>query len=96
MNWLRMPMSNWYKILYTKQGLKDKRIAFKAGYGKKIKNILSTLKETPFASYPPYEKLIGDLSGAYSRRINIKHRVVYQVYNKERIVKIISMWLHYE
>jgi len=96
MNWLRMPMSNWYKILYTKQGLKDKRIAFKAGCGKKIKNILSTLKENPFASYPPYEKLIGDLSGAYSRRINIKHRVVYQVYNKERIVKIISMWLHYE
>lgn len=96
MNWLRMPMSNWYRILYTKQGLKDKRIAFKAGYGKKIKNILSTLKENPFANYPPYEKLIGDLSGAYSRRINIKHRVVYQVYNKERIVKIISMWLHYE
>jgi toxin YoeB len=96
MNWLKMPMSNWYKILYTKQGLKDKRIAFKAGYGKKIKNILSTLKENPFASYPPYEKLIGDLSGAYSRRINIKHRVVYQVYYKERIVKIISMWLHYE
>ena len=89
-------MSNWYKILYTKQGLKDKRIAFKAGYEKEIKNILSTLKENPFASYPPYEKLIGDLSGAYSRRINIKHRVVYQVYNKERIVKIISMWLHYE
>ncbi len=96
MNCLRMLMINWYKILYTKQGLKDKRVAFKEGYGKKIKNILLTLKENPFASYPPYEKLIGDLSGAYSRRINIKHRVVYQVYNKERIVKIISMWLHYE
>jgi len=82
-------MSDLYKILYTKQGLKDKRVAFKAGYGKKIKNILSTLKENPFASYPSYEKLIGDLSGAYSRRINVQHRVVYQVYNEEKIVKII-------
>jgi len=89
-------MNNRYKILYTKQGLKDKRIAFKAGYGQKIENILSTLKENPFAGYPPYEKLVGDLEGAYSRRINVKHRVVYQVYNEERIVKIISMWLHYE
>ena len=88
-------MSDLYRILYTKQGLKDKRIAYKAGYDKKIKNILSILSKDPFAGYPPYEKLIGDLSGAYSRRINIKHRVVYQVYNKERIVKIISMWLHY-
>ena len=88
-------MNNRYKILYTKQGLKDKRIASKAGYGKKIENILSTLKENPFASYPPYEKLVGDLLGAYSRRINAQHRIVYQVYNEERIVKIISMWLHY-
>ena len=74
-------MNNRYKILYTKQGLKDKSIAVKAGYGKKIGNILSTLKENPFAGYPPYEKLVGDLSGAYSRRINAQHRVVYQVYN---------------
>ncbi len=89
-------MSNGYKILYTKQGLKDKKNAFKAGYGKKIENILAMLKKNPFANYPPYEKLIGDFSGAYSRRINAQHRVVYQVYNEERIVKIISMWLHYE
>ena len=59
-------------------------------------SILSILKKNPFMSYPPFEKLVGDLSGAYSRRINIKHRVVYQVYEKERIIKIISMWLHYE
>jgi len=89
-------MSNRYKILYTKQGLRDKRIAFKAGYGSKIESILSTLKENCFADYPPYEKLVGDFSGAYSRRINVQHRVAYQVYNEEKIVKIISMWLHYK
>ncbi len=89
-------MNDRYKILYTKQGLKDKRVAFKAGYDKKIEKILATLKENPFANYPPYEKLVGDLSGAYSRRINSQHRVVYQVYTQETIVKIISMWLHYE
>jgi len=89
-------MNNRYKILYTKQGLKDKRIAFDEGYDKKIEKILETLKENPFANYPPREKLIGDLLGAYSRRINSQHRVVYQVYTEERIVKIISMWLHYE
>jgi len=89
-------MNNRYKILYTKQGLKDKRIAFKSGYGKKIENILSTLKENPFASYPPYEKLVGDLSGAYSRRINIQHRLVYQVYENEHIIKVLRLWAHYE
>ena len=88
-------MSDPYKILYTKQGLKDKKIAFQAGYGKKINKILITLRKDPFTSYPPYEKLIGDLSGAYSRRINEQHRVVYQIYIEERIIKIISMWLHY-
>jgi toxin YoeB len=88
-------MDNPWKILYTKQGLKDKQIAFKAGHGKEIMEILETLKENPFATYPPCEKLTGDLFGAYSRRINSHHRVVYQIYTGERIVKIISMWLHY-
>lgn len=89
-------MNEPYKILYTKRGLKDKQIAYEAGFADRIKSILETLKENPFADYPPYEKLVGDLSGAYSRRINRQHRVVYQVYPDERIVKIISMWLHYE
>ncbi|OPY56420.1 MAG: Plasmid encoded toxin Txe [Pelotomaculum sp. PtaU1.Bin035] len=89
-------MSEPYKILYTKQALKDKRTAYKAGFSSKIKSILETLKENPFADYPPYEKLLGDLTGAYSRRINHQHRIVYEVYQKEHIVKIISMWLHYE
>ena len=89
-------MNEPYKILYTKQALKDKGITFEAGFSDKIKSILETLKENPFADYPPYEKLIGDLVGAYSRRINRQHRVVYEVYQEERIVKIISMRLHYE
>lgn len=89
-------MSKPYKILYTKQGLKDKAIACEAGFSVKIESILETLRENPFADYPPYEKLVGDLSGAYFRRMNRQHRVVYQVYTEERVVKIISMWLHYE
>ncbi|MEY4480834.1 MAG: hypothetical protein RLZZ267_1512 [Bacillota bacterium] len=89
-------MSDSYRILYTKQGLKDKKVACEAGYAKKIESILTTLKENPFADYPPYEKLVGDLSGAYSRRMNRQHRVVYAVLAEERVVKIISMWLHEE
>lgn len=85
-----------WKIVYTKQGLKDKKIAIQVGFGEKIKSILELLKENPFTDYPPYEKLVGDLSGSYSRRMNRQHRVVYQVYTNERTVKIISMWLHYE
>lgn len=89
-------MNEPYKILYTKQVLKDKRTAYKAGFSYKIKSILEILKENPFADYPPYEKLVGNLTGAYSRRMNHQHRMIYEVYQKERIVKIISMWLHYE
>jgi len=88
-------MSEPYKILYTKQALRDKRTAYEAGFSDKIKSILEILKENPFANYPPYEKLVGDLIGAYSRRMSRQHRVVYEVYRKEHIVKIISMWLHY-
>ncbi len=84
-------MNEPYKILYTKQALKDKRTAYKAGFSYKIKSILEILKENPFADYPPYEKLVGDLTGAYSRRMNRQHRMIYEVYQKERIVKIISM-----
>ncbi|PKM77791.1 MAG: Txe/YoeB family addiction module toxin [Firmicutes bacterium HGW-Firmicutes-15] len=90
-------MSNGqWKIVYTKPGFKDKKTAIEAGFGHKIKSILEILRKNPFTDYPPYEKLIGDLSGAYSRRINRQHRVIYQVYKEEKIVKIISMWLHYD
>ncbi len=85
-----------WKIVYTKQGLKDKQKAIENGFGQQVDKLLKLVKENPFSTYPPYEKLIGDLSGAYSRRINRQHRFVYQVYNEEYIVKVISMWTHYE
>ena len=85
-----------WKIVYTKQGLKDKQKAIENGFGQQIDKLLALVKENPFSTYPPYEKLVGDLSGAYSRRINRQHRFIYQVYNEEYIVKVISLWTHYE
>lgn len=85
-----------WKIVYTKQGLKDKHIAYESGFGNKIKNLLDVVKINPFEEYPPYEKFIGDLKGAYSRRINHQHRFVYQVYKDEHTIKVISMRTHYE
>ncbi|MDD4503301.1 MAG: Txe/YoeB family addiction module toxin [Clostridiaceae bacterium] len=89
-------MTEQWKIVYTKDALKDKRTAYEAGFKEKIEQLLEVVKDDPFNNYPPYEKLLGDMSGAYSRRINIQHRLVYSVYNEERTVKIISMWSHYE
>ena len=89
-------MNGEWKIVYTSDALKDKKKADEAGFGEKINRLLAILKLDPFNSYPPYEKLIGDLSGAYSRRINRQHRLVYSVYKEEKIVKIISVWTHYE
>lgn len=83
-------------IVWTKTALRDKHTATSAGFGDKINSILTLLRENPFADYPPYEKLLGDLSGAYSRRLNRQHRIIFQVYKEERTVKIISTWLHYE
>jgi Txe/YoeB family toxin of toxin-antitoxin system len=88
-------MTEW-KIVYTRQALKDRSKAYEAGFREKIEPLLTILRKNPFEKYPPFEKLIGDLSGAYSRRINHQHRLVYQVYEKEHIVKIISLWTHYE
>jgi len=85
-----------WKIVYTKDALKDREIAYGTGYKEKIDELIKVLKENPFSKYPPYEKLVGDLAGAYSRRINIQHRLVYMVYKEQKIVKIISMWNHYE
>lgn len=86
-------MSDW-EILYTKQGLKDKKTACRAGFRERVGEILSMLERGPFAQ--PCEKLVGDLSGLYSRRLNIQHRVVYKIYAEERAVVIVSMWLNYE
>ncbi len=85
-----------YRLLYTKQAKKDARKLSESNLKKKAQIILNVLEKDPFMEYPPYEKLIGDLTGTFSRRINIQHRIVYQVYQKEQIVKVIRMWTHYE
>jgi len=85
-----------WKILYTKQALKDKKTAYQAGFSDKIKSLIDILKNNPFEPYPPYEKLVGGLSGAYSRRINREHRLIYSVHKEVKAVKIISAWTHYE
>jgi len=85
-----------WKVYYTQDALKDKKKAFEAGFKDRIEKLLGVVKEDPFASYPPYEKLLGDMTGAYSRRINHQHRLVYSVHKPEKVVKIISMWTHYE
>lgn len=87
---------NNYKIVYTKQALKEKKHLQRAGFDKKIKTLLNIIAEEPFIGYPPYEKLLGDLQGLYSRRINRQHRLVYMVYEEEKIIKVVSMWTHYE
>ena len=88
-------MATW-KIIYTKDALKDIEKAFAAGFKDKILSLIDLLRDDPFMRYPSYEKLVGDLSGLYSRRINHKHRLVYSVDSKQAIVKIISTWTHYE
>ena len=88
-------MSN-YKPVYTKQAKKDAQKAASSGLKSNIEGLLEIIKEDPFADYPPYEQLVGNLEGAYSRRINIQHRLVYQVYEKEKVVKVIRMWIHYD
>ncbi len=89
-------MVDMYKILYTKQAAKDAKKLSESNLKKKAQEILKVLEKDPFREYPPYEKLIGDLTGAFSRRINIQHRIIYQVYQKQQIVKVIRMWTHYE
>jgi toxin YoeB len=83
-----------YRLVFTNQALKDAKKASSGGFKPRIEELLEVLKANPFQ--PPYEKLVGDLSDAYSRRINIQHRLVYQVYGKARVVKVIRMWTHYE
>lgn len=85
-----------WRLAYTKQAQKDAKKLAAAGLRDKALELLDILEHNPFKTPPPYEKLLGDLSGAYSRRINIHHRLVYQVYAKERTVKVIRLWSHYE
>ncbi|NOQ49468.1 MAG: Txe/YoeB family addiction module toxin [Nitrosomonadaceae bacterium] len=85
-----------WEIVYTKQAQKDAKKLSQSGLKSKAKKLIEVVKENPFQNPPPYEKLVGDLTGAYSRRINIQHRLVYQVYEKEKVIKIIRMLTHYE
>lgn len=88
-------MVNW-KLVYTKQAQKDAKKIASSGLKEKAKELIRVVTKDPYGVPPPFEKLIGDLAGAYSRRINIQHRLVYQVYEKEHVVKILRMWTHYE
>ena len=85
-----------WRLLYTKQARKDAKKLAEAGLRPKAQDLLDVLAADPFRSPPPFEELVGDLSGAYSRRINIQHRLVYQVLTDEHAVKVLRMWTHYE
>ena len=85
-----------WKIVYTKQAQKDAKKLTASGMKSKAQKLLTVIAENPYQTPPPYEKLIGDLAGAYSRRINIQHRLVYQVLEDIRTVKVLRMWTHYE
>ena len=84
-----------YTVVYTKKAVKDIPLLKAAGLDGKARAFIEILRSAPFQNPPPFEKLQGDLSGAYSRRINIKHRLVYQILENEKTVKIISLWTHY-
>ena len=88
-------MVKW-QVVFAKHGLKDAKKLSAAGLRDKAQVLLDVLAQDPFQNPPPYEKLVGDLEGAYSRRINIQHRLVYEVFKKERIVRVLRMWTHYE
>ena len=85
-----------WELVFTKQAQKDALKASKSGLRPKIETLLAVLAKNPFQNPPPVKALVGDLAGAYSRRINLQHRLVYQVYSKEKTVKVIRMWTHYE
>jgi toxin YoeB len=85
-----------WAIVFTKHAQKDAPKLASAGVKAKAQELLAVLKDNPFQNPPPYEKLVGDLSGAYSRRINIQHRLVYEVLADEHTVKVLRMWSHYE
>ena len=88
-------MVSW-AVVYTKQAQKDARKIASSNLKALAERLLDVIAKNPFRNPPPYEKLIGDLAGAYSRRINIQHRLVYQVYDAEHTVKVLRMWSHYE
>jgi len=86
---------NW-QVVFARHAEKDAKKLAAAGLKSKAQELLAVLANDPFQNPPPYEKLVGDLAGAYSRRINIQHRVVYEVFVEERVVRVLRMWSHYE
>jgi len=85
-----------WEVVFTKQAVKDSKKIAESGLKDKTMALLKIVESDPFQNPPPYEKLIGDLQGAYSRRINIQHRLVYEILQSERIVRVLRMWTHYE
>ncbi|MCP4090943.1 MAG: Txe/YoeB family addiction module toxin [Gammaproteobacteria bacterium] len=85
-----------WSLVYTKQAQKDAKKLTSSGLQNKAETLLKVLEQNPFQNPPPYEKQVGDLASAYSRRINIQHRIVYQVCEEEKTVKVIRLWTHYE
>ena len=85
-----------WNVVFTKQAQKDARKLASSNLRPQAERLLDVLAHNPFQTPPPFEKLVGDLAGAYSRRINIQHRLVYQVYEAERTVKVVRMWTHFE
>jgi len=85
-----------WRVVFTKQAQKDAKKLAAAGLRSKAETLVDILRENPYKRPPTFEKLLGDLSGAYSRRINIQHRLVYQILDNEKVVKVIRMWTHYE
>jgi Txe/YoeB family toxin of toxin-antitoxin system len=85
-----------WQVVFAKHAQKDARKLAAVGLKEKAQGLLAVLAADPFQNPPPYEKLVGDLTGAYSRRINIQHRLVYEVFPKEKVVRVLRMWTHYE
>jgi len=85
-----------WQVVFTKQAQKDAKKLSAAGLRTKAEHLIEILRENPYMTPPPFEKLLGDLSGAFSRRINIQHRLVYQILDSDKIVKVIRMWTHYK
>jgi toxin YoeB len=88
-------MVSW-EVVFAKQAMKDAKKLVASGLRPKAQDLLTVLATDPFQSPPPFEKLVGDLAGVYSRRINIQHRLVYEVFSQEKVVRVLRMWTHYE
>lgn len=85
-----------WELVYAKQAMKDAKKLAASGLKPKAQELLAVFANDPFQNPPPFEKLVGDLVGTYSRRINIQHRIVYEVFTKKRVVRVLRMWTHYE